>query len=224
MSNPEPLVSFTFDDFPRSALLEGGTILREHGLKGTFFASFGLMGSVGPSGEIFTREDLDEFIRQGHEIGCHTYDHCHSWNTASDEFATSIRRNQRALEKYLPGHRFKTFSYPISCPRPETKRKTGEYFECCRCGGQEFNSGIADLSHLKGFFIEQSRGDLKAIEEMIENNARQKGWLIFATHDISESPTQFGCTPSVFERIVRCAIQSGAKTLPIKKALQLVRP
>ena len=90
-----PVISFTFDDFPRSALMNAGAILRERGLAGTYYASFGLMGRTAPTGEIFTREDLDELIRQGHELACHTFDHCDSWETAPAEFEASILRNQR---------------------------------------------------------------------------------------------------------------------------------
>ena len=45
MRNETPLVSFTFDDFPRSALLQGGEILSDHGLKGTFFRFIWLNGA-----------------------------------------------------------------------------------------------------------------------------------------------------------------------------------
>ena len=53
-----PIVSFTFDDFPRSALYVGGDILGRFGAKGTYYASFGLMGTTAPTGEIFITEDL----------------------------------------------------------------------------------------------------------------------------------------------------------------------
>ena len=35
----EPVVSFTFDDFPRSALTVGGRVLRAHGWAGTYFTA-----------------------------------------------------------------------------------------------------------------------------------------------------------------------------------------
>src|SRR5207249_2808421 len=81
ISTPEPIVSFTFDDFPRSALLVGGAILKQFGLRGTYYAAFGLIGTTGPSGRIFELEDVQPLLDQGHEIGCHTFDHCHSWET-----------------------------------------------------------------------------------------------------------------------------------------------
>jgi peptidoglycan/xylan/chitin deacetylase (PgdA/CDA1 family) len=222
MSNAGPIISFTFDDFPRSALFQGGAILREQGTTGTFFASFGLMGRTEPTGEIFSPDDLPELVRQKHEIGCHTFDHCHSWDTPSSTFEESVVRNRQALARYLPGKTFKTFSYPISGPRFDIKRRMARHFLCCRGGGQSSNVRTADLNHLTAFFIEQSKDDFETIERLIEGNARQKGWLIFATHDVSDMPTKFGCTPILFEKIVRCSIQSGARILPVHEALQVL--
>jgi peptidoglycan/xylan/chitin deacetylase (PgdA/CDA1 family) len=217
-----PVISFTFDDFPRSALLNAGAILRERGLAGTYYASFGLMGKKSPAGEIFTREDLDELIRQEHELACHTYDHYDSWDTAPLEFEASILRNQRSISEELPGIKFRCLSYPISWPRPETKRTVARYYECARGGGQTFNVGTADLNYLKAFFIEQSRDNFAAIKQTIDDNVRARGWLIFATHDVCDHPTRFGCLPSFFEEVVRYSINSGAIVLPVSRALNLI--
>src|ERR1700681_1152721 len=64
-----PLISFTFDDFPRSALLVGGAILHRFGLTGTYYASLGLAGKETASGQIFVPDDLTTLVEQGHELG-----------------------------------------------------------------------------------------------------------------------------------------------------------
>jgi peptidoglycan/xylan/chitin deacetylase (PgdA/CDA1 family) len=217
-----PMISFTFDDFPRSALLNAGGILRERGLAGTYYASFGLIGKKAPTGEIFTREDLDELIRQEHELACHTYDHYDSWDTPPLEFEASIVRNQQAVAEQLPGLTLRSLAYPITWPRPDTKRRVAAHFECARGGGQTFNSGVVDLNYLKGFFIEQSRDNFDAIKQTIDANAHAMGWLIFATHDVCNRPTRFGCTPVLFEQIVNYAATSGARVLPVHDAAQKV--
>ena len=219
LSLAAPVVSFTFDDFPRSALTEAGSILRSHGYLGTYYTSFGLMGSRAPTGQIFSEEDLPEFVRQGHELGCHTYHHCHSWDSAPVEFEASIRRNQQALRKLLPGERFHSFSYPISGPRPKTKQLVARHYQMARGGGQTFNSGSADLSFLKAFFIEQSRDNLDAIKHTVDAAVAANGWLIFATHDVEPTPTRFGCTPALFKHVVEYVSGSGAKVLPVGQAL-----
>jgi peptidoglycan/xylan/chitin deacetylase (PgdA/CDA1 family) len=217
-----PIISFTFDDFPRSALYQGGAILRKYNFTGTYYASFGLMGQTIPTGEIFSTGDLGEFVRQGHELGCHTFDHCDSWATPAAEFEASIRRNQQKLAELSPNTRFASLSYPISWPRPQTKRRVAKYFDCARSGGQTFNVGTVDLNYLNAFFIEQCHGDFEPIQQIIKANTRANGWLIFATHDVCDSPTRFGCTPELFGRIVACAAESGATILPVSQALSRV--
>lgn len=217
-----PVISFTFDDFPRSALTNGGAILRQYGFSGTYYASFGLMGRQNSTGEIFQREDLQELVQQGHELACHTFDHCDSWETTPAAFEASILKNRRAAAQHVPTVTFNSFSYPITWPRPATKRRIASLFECARGGGQTFNIGVVDLNYLKAFFIEQSRDDFDAIKQIIDDNAQAMGWLIFATHDVSNSPTRFGCTSALFERIVNCADKSGAHVRPVRDVCKRV--
>jgi peptidoglycan/xylan/chitin deacetylase (PgdA/CDA1 family) len=222
INTTRPVVSFTFDDFPRSALAVGGAILSRHGLAGTYYASLGLMGRDSPSGKIFVADDLPGLFAAGHELGCHTFSHCHSWETETEAFNQSISDNRAALKRLNPGADFKTFSYPISEPRPRTKARTAPNFLCCRCGGQTLNVGTTDLNQLASYFLEKTGGDLRPVKEIIERNRRERGWLIFSTHDIADHPSPFGCTPKFFESVVAYAIESGASVLPVVSALKTI--
>lgn len=215
-----PIVSFTFDDFPISAVETGAAILEAHGAAGTFYASFGLMGRTIETGRIFSPEHLPRLLQGGHELGCHTHDHCPSWDTLPDQFEASVAANRAALARLAPGLSFVTLSYPISHPRPATKRRLAARFAACRGGGQGFNRGWIDLNYLNAFFIEQSRGQPATIERLVAENARQNGWLIFATHDVAPAPTPYGCTDELFEWIVRLAVSSGAHLLTVSGALR----
>jgi peptidoglycan/xylan/chitin deacetylase (PgdA/CDA1 family) len=217
-----PLISFTFDDFPRSALSVGGEILNRHGLAGTYYAAFGLAGRQTRSGQIFEMSDLLHLVRQGHELGCHTYGHCHSWDTDVEAYEKSVIENRVALKKVFPDAEFKSFSYPYCAPRPVLKRRVARHFLSCRGGAQGINAGDTDLNQLDAFFLEKTRGDIQLVREIIDRNCVQHGWLIFATHDISESPTPFGCTPRFFEEIVKYAADSGARIGPVTQALQVL--
>jgi peptidoglycan/xylan/chitin deacetylase (PgdA/CDA1 family) len=214
------IISFTFDDFPRSALQNGGAILRNFGLSGTYYAAFGLMARQTEVGAIFLPRDLKTLLDEGHELGCHTFDHCDSANTNPAAFENSIVKNQMALKEFFPDIRFQTFSYPRSAPQPLAKKKTEGHFVCCRGWGQIFNSGTVDLNYLSAYFLENSRNDPGAVKRVIDDNIAARGWLIFATHDISHNSSQFGCSPEFFSEIVEYAAKSGARVLPVVKAWQ----
>ena len=222
--NPQtPIVSFTFDDFPRSALLTGGAILGAFGVAGTYYTSLGLMGKQAPTGAMFLAEDLKALVEQGHELGCHTFSHCHAWDTTPRLFEDAIIENREALKEFVSGVSFKTLSYPISMPRAQTKRRVSKYFACCRSGGQDFNIGKVDLNCLSAYFLEQNRDNPEAIKRLIDQSCRAGGWLIFATHDVCEDPTPWGCTPDFFEDIVRYSVNSGARILPVFQAYEELR-
>lgn len=223
MRNRDALISFSFDDFPRSALLTGGATLHRYGTAGTYYISIGLMGQVTATGEMFHASDLELAIAQGHELGCHTFAHCHAFNTSPTAFERSIRENGRALRSIVAGAEFKTLSYPIASPRPATKRRCGRQFASCRGGGQTFNLSTIDLNNLSAFFLEQARDNPDAIKQLIDLNSASRGWLIFATHDVCDNPTRFGCEPAFFEQIVRYSVNSDSRVLTVSQALEYVR-
>jgi peptidoglycan/xylan/chitin deacetylase (PgdA/CDA1 family) len=223
LTNRKPVISITFDDFPQSALQVGGEILEKYGVNGTFYAALGLMNTMGPVGQMFSKDDLREVASRGHELGCHTFDHYDTLKTDPQAFEDSILRNRDALNKLLPGASFPTISYPLSIPRPQTKRRMGKYFSGCRGGFQRVNSGALDLNFLKSFFLEQCRGDLGKVKDVVDLNTRVGGWLIFSTHDISKNPSRFGCTPEFFEGAVRYAVDSGATILPVGVVIEKLR-
>jgi len=215
-----PVVSFTFDDFPRSALHNAGAILKQHGCAGSYYASAGRMGRE--EGDLFVAEDLERLLADGHELGCHTFHHYDAMFTSPWRFEASIAQNRRALQTIVPGAAVRTLAYPLSNPNAGVKRAAGRHSACCRGGGQTLNSGSADLNCLKGFFLEQSRDRPQAIFEMIRQNKDERGWLIFATHDVCEAPSPYGCVPELFEAIVEAALDSGARVLTVAQAYDLL--
>jgi peptidoglycan/xylan/chitin deacetylase (PgdA/CDA1 family) len=222
LRNSCPYISFTFDDFPRSALHVGGNILNRFGLCGTYYTSLGLMDKEEPPGRMFAASDLRNAIALGHELGCHTYAHHNSLLTRTKVFEESIVQNKQALRRLLTGVSFKSLSYPIEGPRVSTKRMVERYFDCCRGGGQAFNTGRVDLNLLKAFFLEKVKNDEKIVKDLIDKNRDARGWLIFATHDIDDSPSPYGCTTPFFQCIVEYSIKSGAKILPVSEALRAI--
>jgi peptidoglycan/xylan/chitin deacetylase (PgdA/CDA1 family) len=219
---PQPIISFTFDDFPQNAAAAGGRILKDFGVTATYYISVGLLGTMAPTGQIVGHEHLPALLSAGNELGCHTFDHCHAWETDARTFVRSLDRNQEEIKKLIPSLVFETMSYPISAPNPGVKREAGKRFAGCRGGGQAFNVGVLDRNHLKAFFLEKTRGRLEPVQSIIDQNRAANGWLIFATHDIDKHPTPYGCTPAFFAATVERAVKSGAVILPVAGALRRI--
>jgi peptidoglycan/xylan/chitin deacetylase (PgdA/CDA1 family) len=216
-----PMISFTFDDAPRTAFIAGQDILKAHDTRATFFVSLGLLGHRTEVGTIVSQDDLLRVVEAGNELGCHTFDHLDSWQTTTEKFVESVERNKKALHGILPGSKFRTFAYPISEPKPGVKSRLGKYFMCCRGGGQTSNVGMADLNLLKACFLDRRTGvDKHFIKRLIDYNTSYRGWLIFVTHDVTDDPSPYGCTPKFFGEVVECAARSGALLLPVERACE----
>src|SRR5437660_1249248 len=75
LGNRGPIVSFGFDDFPRSAYLVAGRILEAHGARGTYYTAAGLMNTANGLGDLCLVEDLNSLLEKGHELGTQTFQH-----------------------------------------------------------------------------------------------------------------------------------------------------
>ena len=220
----QPIISFTFDDAPQSAFSIGGNILKTYGARGTYFVSLGMLGKNSPAGKIASQDDLFHAIEEGHELGCHTFDHNAPWETPTPLFLESIFKNRQALEKILPRTSFSSFAYPFARPRPATKQRVGMLFNCCRAGGQIFNAGKADLNLLKAFFLDLRNGEsIDKMKQVIDKNGEKLGWLIFATHDVTDNPSRYGCRKDIFETLVAYAAASNALILPVVHAYERLK-
>lgn len=220
LKNHDPIISITFDDFPRSSYVTGGEVLGNFNYKATYFVSLGLIGKNLPVGTAFIKEDIIELIANGHEIGCHTYDHCDSWMTSEEKFRNSIIANQEALAKITDGSKFNTFSFPKTSPHPRIKAIANSFYTGCRGGGQTFNKRRIDLNLLKSYFIDKkNREKWNEIKEIIDITYDQKAWLILATHDICENPSDFGCTIDLFSKITKYIAKKKIDVLTISDVL-----
>ena len=221
----QPLVSFSFDDAPRSAFVAGARVLERHGLRATYYVSLGLLGQPGPSGPLAGAQELQAAAAAGHELGCHTHDHLDAWQVRPADFLASVEANARALQRIVPGTRFETFAYPKSGAVAAVKPALARRFLACRHGGQRGNAGSVDRDLLAACFLDrQQHADLSFLRHLLEENARRRGWLILATHDVAADPSPFGCTPAFLEAVVRHALRTGARVLPVREALREVAP
>jgi peptidoglycan/xylan/chitin deacetylase (PgdA/CDA1 family) len=219
---PGPVISFTFDDAPRSAITVGGGILGKHGLEGTYYLCMGLAHTTDDAGEHFGPDDLRWLAANGHEIGCHTFSHLSLRDHSAADIAADLDRNQLALQELLPGFIPRQFAYPYGHISIETWRLVRERFETCRGTQGGIHTVLERFDRLCANSLYETvpmAKNLRLIDQVLEKG----GWLIFYTHDIAASPSSFGCTPHYFETVVSKAAASGAAILKIGEAAKRLR-
>ncbi len=219
-----PVVSFTFDDAPRSAFSVGGQILRDHGAFGTFYVSLGLLSQTTEIGLMGGLEDLATAVHDGHEVGCHTFGHVDAWELPTKAYLDSVDENGRRLAELFPGRKFRTFAYPKNGATWAVKSPLASRFDACRGGGQVPNFGSVDLNLLCACFLDRRAGlDEDAVRSLVEHTCNACGWLILAAHDVSEREHPYSCSPRLLQAAARCAQVSGAALLPVVDVVRMIR-
>lgn len=219
----KPVITFTFDDFPVSAYKIAGSILEENDSRGTYYTSMGLMGcKTVEMGEHFTSSDITEMLEKGHEIGCHTYSHLNYNDVHFEEYIADISRNKEALADFIGGTGLLNFSFPFGYTSLKLKRAIEARYNTCRGIFPGINAGTIDLNLLRANKLYSNSIDIRESLNLIEKNKLSRGWLIFYTHDVSSSPSLWGCTPEYFSDVVNKAASSGSDILTIKEAYERI--
>lgn len=219
---PGGAVSFTFDDFPKSALSAGGAILEKYRARGTFYAALGLAGSDGDMGPMFAPDDIRAAHRRGHELACHTYSHLDCSQAAGRAILADIAANAAAFATLIDGFAPVNFAYPFGALSLGAKHALASRFASCRGVGGGINSGNVDLANLCSAKIYHGEFDEGALCRLIDQNQAIGGWLIFYTHDIAAAPSSYGCTPEQLETIVGYAAQR-CRVLPVRDVVAGLR-
>ena len=64
------------------------------------------------------------------------------------------------------------------------------------------NAGVVDLALLKSIALDAAFEQRFDLSQLIAAAKNENAWLIFYAHDIGPEPSPWGCTISVFERLI----------------------
>lgn len=213
-----PMVSFTFDDFPRTAFSVGGAILEQFGARGTYYAAPGLMNTSNELGEQFRQRDLDALLDKGHELASHTFGHSSARSLSCHAFRADVEKGKRALKK-ITGAEAGNFAYPFGHVTLRTKFAVSPTLASARSIFPGFNGPAVDLNLLRANSLYGGIERAAQAEDLILENQRVGSWLIFYTHDVRPDPSPYGCTPALLEAAVSCAVLACCRVMTVREVL-----
>jgi peptidoglycan/xylan/chitin deacetylase (PgdA/CDA1 family) len=220
LANQTPIVSFTFDDVPKSAATAGARILEEHDARGTFYISGGLVGTTAsPNWAAVEAEDIIALHRNGHEIGCHTFSHKRACDLNAESLAAEIEHNRRYLRSLDPSIKVENFAYPFGYGSFVRKHQLRTAFQSCRSIMPGVNSGAVDLQFLRALPLIDRRIDRDGIERAFDEAQTNNGWLIFYSHDVADMPSPYGCSPALMNHALEAASRRQIPVLNMAEAL-----
>lgn len=212
-----PIVSFTFDDCPVSAIENGVRPLEDMGWKSTIYVSCGLMDTINHHGRQISLNDVQDIHANGHEIGGHTYSHIDAQSTLTGDFLAEIQHNQDSLENAgIPASR--TFAYPYGQTQASLKRVLEDKFIGLRGIQPGVHENVVDLNQIKSIPL-FSGNRMELAKAALRKAADAPAWITFFTHDIRKNHSSWGCSPDEMKEIIEMVETSGADVLPIETAI-----
>lgn len=201
-----PMLSFSFDDAPATAVQTGAAILEARGLKGAYYISAGLAGQTGPMGRYATLDEVAGLKGGGHEIACHTYSHIDCGQASASQIVESLDLNARALAS-IGVSGLESFAYPYGDVSRPAKGILDARFRTARTVQAGLVRNGADANQLPSVGIEGENGEQDALSHLGDAH-RARAWLILYTHDVCEAPSPWGCTPQALANIADAALKS----------------
>jgi peptidoglycan/xylan/chitin deacetylase (PgdA/CDA1 family) len=210
-------ITFTFDDVPSSATVLGSQILEEYNYRGTFYVSGGLRDKDSVSGQIASKKQIESLWKKGHEIGNHTYNHIDCKENHPVIIFQDLAKNSKMFSNIVSNN----FSFPFGSSDFKSRLLLKRRFASCRGIKPGINNNLIDLLNLKAVCVYYSKGFedcYRFISKLIETG----GWLIFYTHDICLTPSQYGCRPDDFRALVEKVNSLNIHVGTINEVLEII--
>ena len=209
------MFSLSFDDFPATAWTEAGPILADHGVKATYYVCGGLADGVNMDRDQFRVPHLQALHAAGHEVGCHTFGHTSALRMDAEALRLSLDANAAWVAERLDGHRMTTFAWPFGDATVSAKRVVRTRFAMARGVRDGVNAGREDRALIRSIGLESRRLPGYDLEALMAETAASKGWLTAYGHDVSDRPTDYGCTPADLDGVLRAAKAAGLEIAPV---------
>ena len=215
------VVSLCFDDVPASACQAGAALLEAYAGRASFYVCGSLTDQPEQGQLCHSLADLHSLAQRGHEIGCHTFSHT---NCAQHEGA-ALARDWQANQDFFQRHGLSTsgFAFPFGAYDLGSKLAAARRFSYSRITGGGRHVGRADLAALRAQPLYAGSTDAAVLAQLIADTARDGGWLILYSHEVSATPGPWGTTPEQLELALHLAQQSCCKILSVQQAIDFFR-
>lgn len=211
--------SITFDDVPESAALAGAPVLERANARGTFYVSASTCGVQDDHWRVCSREQVRDLAASGHEIGCHTAQHVNVQSLDVAALQAECDRSELLLAE-LTGSRPTNFAYPFGDLGVRQVRALAARFRSCRTIYERLNVGTIDLGMVSAIGLFDCTMPRAKLEGLIKDAVRNRGWLVFYTHDVSDQPTFMGSSPRLLAETLSLLSDHGVPCLTMEAALR----
>jgi len=212
-----PIVSFTFDDFPKSAADIGAQIIQDAGGRATYYACTSFMNKTTSTGEQFGRAEIEALTKAGHEIGAHSHTHLDCSKAQVNQVRSDIQVNLAHLND-LGVKDIQSFAYPYGETQHALKHALKSEFLTARGVLAGENTPRADRMQLRALEISGQDWTVQRARKAIDAAKTSPAWIVIFTHDVTTSPSDYGTTPQALKDLAQAAQDIGAEIITMKNA------
>ena len=213
-----PLISLTFDDCPKSVVDNALPLIEQEGWQATLYMSMGLCGTTNHLGLHMSESDVTAAHANGHEIADHTFSHIDVTTVSKDEFEKNVDKNQEKLNELgLPPS--ETFAYPYGQVSIDAKKIVEQKFKGARGITSQVHRGSVDLNQFNSNRLYSGQAYTKLLND-IRSLRDNPGWLTIFTHDVRDTPSDFGCTPDQLKTVISAIKDIGADIMTAANAIK----
>lgn len=219
-----PLVSFSFDDAPKSAISIGASMLETAGVRGTFYLTGSHCGQSFEGVEQYSTDDVKLLNKNGHEIACHSFGHGRFRQRSTSEINQDLGHNHAFFHNILGANNqnLDSFAYPYGEFDSQSRELVAERFLCGRGVYRGVNCGTMDFANLRTTPLEKRRFSTKYLQTHLTKAIKQNGWIIFFTHDIADDCTNYGSTPEILQETIDAVNAQGIEIVTVREGAKRV--
>jgi len=196
---PQPtIVSLTFDDGDADNF-ESAAVLKQDGLKATWYIPSGLVGTPG----YMTWEQLERLSADGHEIGGHSLEHINIDGLDSAELRRQVCDDRLALQSR--GFAALSFAYPYGGYDDAARNMVQEcgYLSARTIGAGPEAIPPADPFTLRAYPYIVSDTSFPKLQRYVTGTRKEGGgWLILIFHHVCDACDYFAVHPDVLHRFI----------------------
>ncbi len=198
------IVSLTFDDGWESQYAQALPILKEAGLKATFYIITNRVGEE----EYVTREQVSEILSDGNEVSSHTQTHPDLREIDPDAAQAELAQSQATLKEWGIGLSGDGIAYPYGEYNSNIKWSSNYAgYVYARTTDIGFNTADSPPYGLKSYSVVATTA-FDEVKRLIDDAVENKLWLILTFHEVDapgllkNNGEAYGTTPEQLRQIV----------------------
>jgi peptidoglycan/xylan/chitin deacetylase (PgdA/CDA1 family) len=212
----EAIVSLCFDDNHACLVHIAEPILRERGLRGTFFVYTDGVHIPPRNPENMTVDDLFSLVQHGQEVGSHAVHHQQLTQVSESDALAEVRDSREWFERQ--GIPVTSFAYPLASLNDTIRGYVEMYYQAGRTTGAEvlLNQNTSDRYTLSSYRIAFPDDPPSLVKGCIARAIAEKAWLILVFHHVHPQATsRLEYSIEDFGEVCDYIVSTGIKCAPI---------